>query len=304
VRSIVGRAFLPAKLPDKNVWPTIRNLARPEGLEPGRLVPTTLLLQVSVASKLRVGHILISMGFRFKSSSELKYYLYVSKAKVDMLYDQVGSSGKQNKSLEWGFDLKAIKLKRKSATQEEPDSDDKLKAVIREIESLDLVGTVDEPKDYVKGTLPMRWGLYRGAGRPDEEPPLVYFGGRTSNTLFGLGGSSKHVIGNFGASSTGSRSVTPHLVAHLLQGLGVPQDGWNTIRNLGDEFDYDTCSAIALATDHLKGPEQILEFYAKTLWTGRFTDPYSGTKGMTDVVLGSPIFVSLASPYPQDLSNY
>ena len=71
----------------------------------------------------------------------------------------------------------------------------------------------------------MKWGLYGDAGRPTDEPPLVYFGGQTETTIFGLGGSTRHVIGFEGATSTSSRSATPYLVAHLLEGL--EPDGWH-----------------------------------------------------------------------------
>jgi len=229
----------------------------------------------------------------FKKAADCKYYLYISNSKLEMLYQQVASSGKDKKSIEWGVDLKAFKFIRKSEEEGEPDRDDKLKIILRELDEAELVGTIDEPKEYVKGTLPIRWGLFRDWGRPMEEPPLVYFGGRTETTVFGFGGSSRHVVGNAGASATGSRSVTPSLVAHLLDGLGMSRQGWRVDRS-GDD-DYDIYSAIELATDHLKGPEQNLEFCAKTL--------LQGATGMK-ILLGSPLYVALASPYPADLSNY
>ncbi len=241
---------------------------------------------------------------KFKNSADLKYYLYISNSKLEMMYQQVASSGKDKKSVEWGVDLKAVKFMRKSKAEDEPDTDDKLKIVLRELDDAELVGTIEEPKEYVKGTLPMKWGLLRDWGRPTEEPPLVYFGGRTEATVFGFGGSSRHVIGNVGASATGSRSVTPYLVAHLLDGLGMSLQGWRADGRHNDDDDHDTYSAIALATDHLKGPEQNLEFYAKTLLRGEFSDPYCRGEGMTRVLLGSPLYVALASPYPADLSNY
>src|SRR5207245_954264 len=60
--------------------------------------------------------------------------------------------------------------------------------------------------------------------RPDDDPPLVYFGGldKDNGVLLGLGGSSKHVVGHDGATSTQSRSVTPALVMALLRGLEYP----------------------------------------------------------------------------------
>ena len=229
----------------------------------------------------------------FKKAADCKYYLYISNSKLEMLCQQVASSGKDKKSVEWGVDLRAVKFIRKSEVEDEPDTDDKLKIILRELDDAGLVGTIDEPKEYVRGILPMRWGLFRDWGRPTEEPPLVYFGGRTETTVFGFGGSSRHVIGNVGASATGSRSVTPSLIAHLLDGLDMPRQGWCVDGYVID--DYDAYSAIELATDHLKGPEQNLEFCAKTLLQGAI--------GMK-ILLGSPLYVALASPYPADLSNY
>jgi len=244
----------------------------------------------------------MDIAMKLKNAAEFKYYLYVSKAKLDMLCSQVGSSGKEKKSFEWGLDLKAFKAIRKVESEDEPDRDDKLKAVIEALEQSQIVGTVDEPKDYVKGTLSMRWGIYRDAGRPTEEPPLVYFGGRTEKTILGFGGSSRHVEGNAGCAATGSRSVTPFLVTHLLEGM--PTEGWNACRTQGMNEEQSTCEAIVLATDNIRPPDQNLEFFSKTLLLGRYPDTKSSKKETMRVLLGSPIFVCLASPYPDDISNY
>lgn len=219
-----------------------------------------------------------------------------------MLYSQVAFSGKEKKSVEWGLDLKAVKATRKVESENEPDRDDKLKAIIEALEQSQIVGTVDEPKEYVKGMLPMRWGIYRDAGRPTEEPPLVYFGGRTEQTIFGFGGSSRHVEGNAGCAATGSRSVTPFLVTHLLEGMQT--EGWNAYRTLGMNDEQSTWEAIALATDNIRPPDQNLEFFSKTLLQGRHPDSKTGRKENIRVLLGSPLYVALASPYPDDISNY
>ncbi len=216
-----------------------------------------------------------------------------------MLYQQIASSGVR--ALEWAVDLKIAKYTRKDAV--EPDRDNKLRTVTQAIEERGLVGTVDEPKEYVKATLPMCWGIFNDAGRPDEEPPLVYFGGRTGQTVFGLGGSTRHVVGVAGSTSTGSRSITPYLVGHLLHGLGTPIEGWNAYPPRQDTDD-DLCHALALATDHLKGPVQNLEFFAKTLTTGTFLDRQGGTTTVRIALLATPLFVALASPYPEDLDSY
>jgi hypothetical protein len=61
----------------------------------------------------------------------------------------------------------------------------------------------------------MRWGLFNDQGtRPQDEPALVYFGGINKEEIpivVGLGGSSMHVEGHRGATSTYSRSAGPPL---------------------------------------------------------------------------------------------
>lgn len=154
------------------------------------------------------------------------------------------------------------------------------------------IGTIDKPRDYFEGRIPMKWGLYQDHGRPEAEPPLVYFGGRTEQTIVGLGGSSRHTVGFHGASATGSRSVTPYLVAHLLDGLGIDQRGWCTHRKHDDQ--YDVFEAIVLANQYLKGITTELIFTAKTLMVGAARNYATNEKYMMPCILGSPLFVEMA----------
>src|SRR6266567_7063617 len=189
----------------------------------------------------------------------MKYYLYLSTAKVDMLYGQLSSQAKTKKSFEVKTSVAVASASLRHETEEAaPGPYDKLAAVLNEIESSDQLGTIDEPGTYFKGTLNMKWGMFGDAGRPNDEPPLVYFGGQTQMTMFGLGGSTRHVIGFEGATSTSSRSATPYLVAHLLDGLEVEQAGWHAY-----EGRQHALEGMTVATYKLHGPEQNLEFVAR-----------------------------------------
>ncbi len=233
---------------------------------------------------------------RLKQASEIKYYLYISDEKLEMLHQQVAPSNEGKKSFDWGLDFHFIKINRKSERQTENSRDDKLKAVIQALDDANLVGTVDNPNQYFKATLPMKWGMLRDWGRPADESPLVYFGGRTEKTMFGLGGSSKHIIGTAGASSTDSRSSAPSIVGQILTGLNMASQGWNTAPRLSDEDHHSTYEAIEWANKNLKwAPEQNIEFYAKTLLSG---DHYlARDQEPVKVLLGSPIYAALAHPY-------
>lgn len=217
----------------------------------------------------------------------MKYYVYISDAKVDMLLAQIPHEAKQRLATEFKFDLKLLSASRKSETESEDNRFSRLEAVVTFIREYGNLGTVDEPDDYVEDSLEMRWGPY-GMG-DEKEPPLIYFGGVTDRTIIGLGGSIKHVIGNSGVTHTHSHSATPMLLARLErelkldeQAMSPPDDAGNT------EVSGDwSLRAVELATTEVKGPKQWLEFMAKRLLFGR---GYSKKK---KVLLATPLYVAL-----------
>lgn len=126
---------------------------------------------------------------------------------------------------------------------------------------------------------------------------MVYFGGKTEETLFGFGGSTRHVVNVEGASNTGSRSVTPCLVAHLLEGLEIAPEGWRA----HSTDSADVFEAVAWATYKLREPDHNMEFFAKTLLTGSVRH-YLGTGNkIMKGLLGTPLYVVMAAPNPTDL---
>ncbi len=232
--------------------------------------------------------------FRIRSASDIKHYLYISDTKLDLLYQQLKAPGKTKNGFEWHLNLPGLKLAGKTEREEEDSCEDKLKAVISALEQSGLVGTIDAPKEYFKGNVPMRWGSIRDWGRPATESPLTYFGGQTAATMFGLGGSTRHVIGNAGYASTDARSSAPSIIGEILRGMNEPVDGWKTAFKDADNSNYGTFDAIKWANRNLAWAfEQQLEFYAKTLVSGEF----HGDDGEPIfVTLGSPIYVSLEKP--------
>jgi hypothetical protein len=153
----------------------------------------------------------------------------------------------------------------------------------------------------------MRWGLYNDAGmRPDGDPALVYFGGFDKAEVLiplmvGLGGSTCHVVGYEGASSTGSRSYAQRLVPWLLasahEGESPSFPGWWDMEDeKGSVF-----RAMAVALHYLKPPTQNMQFLARTLLTGTLEghEMFTGA-ARTRVLLGSPIYVAQAHSLPSD----
>lgn len=219
-----------------------------------------------------------------KDAKDLKYYLYISASKVEMLYPQIAADLKEKKAAEWEVDPKFLSHSRKSEDEPTGTQQARLGAIVETLAMQEKIGTIEEPREYFGGCFKMRWGIYADNGRPNDEPPLVYFGGTTGETVCGLGGSSRHVIGFRGAGNTGSRSVTPYLIAHLLNGLDIPTKGWNA-PGLRKDTEQHTREAITAANGYLTGPELQMEFVAKTLLIGR------------DFLLGTPLYVVEVGPF-------
>ena len=104
------------------------------------------------------------------------------------------------------------------------------------------------------------------------------------------------MIGIEGASTTGSRSSTPSLVAHLLDGLGIDSDGWRAYAT----DDVDVFDALAWATYKLREPDQNMAFFAKTLLAGTVRHHWATNNNRMKAFLGTPLYVAMASPYPAD----
>jgi TIR domain len=87
--------------------------------------------------------------------SASKYYVYISDSKVNMLYPQV-----------------------RTGTSARQDSIGKLETVVADLVRGGRVGTIDEPKEYFAGAMPMRWGPCLFMDVFDKlVSGLVYFGG-------------------------------------------------------------------------------------------------------------------------------
>jgi hypothetical protein len=227
----------------------------------------------------------------------MKYYIYISDAKVDMLFRQVPHDIKKKVALEFKMDLKLLSASRR--TESEDNRIARLETVVDFIREYGKLGSVDEPDDYVADSMSMRWGDY--AGGWDEPSPVVYFGGETDRTIVGLGGSAKHVLGNAGESPAHSHSATPVLIKFLaseleLQGSDKLQQAEKDSASEGvSKGRFSPIMAVELATLQMQGPLQNVEFLAKKLMYGpveRFDDdPRYKRK---HVLLATPLYVALA----------
>ena len=241
------------------------------------------------------------MPLKVNNGSDIKYFLYRSDAKLRMLYPQIARYDSHKTAIEWKATVGVGSISRKVESQKTVDENDMLDEVIKALEKAGEVGTVSKPKCYIKGTMPMRWGIYGDHDMQErDDGPLVYFGGvdKKRSILLALGGSSKHVMGHAGATNTTSLSYTQFLVKALLSGI---EYGSAQLAYFEDQRTSDAviCEAIAIAQHNIHPPTQTLEFFARTLMTSEIhnAERWIGIS-RANVLLATPLYVALVTHYP------
>lgn len=209
-----------------------------------------------------------------------QYFVYISDSKVDMVLQQIDLGATRKRTSEVAVDLKFLKGKRGAESVVGADRTARLERVVRHLTDFGDLGTVDEPGQFFWGMLPLTWGPLVGA----DGLSLVYFGGRTEETVLGLGGSRAHV---FGAPPAGDRDplISRSMLPSLLDGIVKAPE---VAAVLTDTYDGDAeaVEAVRRTTVDLRGPAQNMEFIAKRLLHGKSAE--GGT-----VLLGSPLYVAL-----------
>ena len=220
----------------------------------------------------------------------LKAYKYISDAKVDVLYAQIPRGLLDGIAVDLNLDLKLAVVEVGAAVKRTLPLEtrySRLQVVVTYLEKHQSsdIGTIDAPKAYFKGVLPMHWRLIPPP--PRDQPKLVYWGGSTEHTILGLGGSPRHMIGQVGDATMGEpSSALPYLVAFLAEHLQVASPPADT-----DPVDLLDCFDAVVATNaQLKGSRPRFEFLAE------FLVDDSDHKRMQEhqrVLIGSPLYVAL-----------
>src|SRR6266852_2678609 len=91
--------------------------------------------------------------------SQLKTYLYISRTKVDMWYDQIASSTDAS-GAEYGVDLKFLKWIGKREAKE-PGLITKVQRIEETVRRSNKVGQFPNFLEFVAGAVEMRWGTAR-----------------------------------------------------------------------------------------------------------------------------------------------
>jgi hypothetical protein len=95
-----------------------------------------------------------------RKANQLKYYVYISETKVDMLYSQIPKNWLLKTFNRFNIEIKSpIGNFRFTNKPIDESLITKLGKVIDYLNSQSLVGTVEEPKDYIYGVLPLETGI-------------------------------------------------------------------------------------------------------------------------------------------------
>ncbi|WP_447040601.1 DUF7019 family protein [Streptomyces sp. DSM 118878] len=203
----------------------------------------------------------------------MRYYLYVSGTKLDMLYEQIPPKLLKRLAVEAKVDLKVLSVAVQSP-RADVTSYDKLDLVEAYLEREFDVSWMTEPRPWFRGDLELR---VAGYGSP-EGP--TFMTGRDGDTVIALIGSAHHLLGQRTAPETIQRSYSmlPSLFRLLDDTPGRPHG-------------RDAAHDVLEFAESLSEPPVYSEFLARRLLHGTAT----GRDGrQVDIVVGTPLYVAMA----------
>lgn len=221
----------------------------------------------------------------------MKYYVYVSPSKVDMLFPQIPLKRRHKLSTEFGFNLGIASVKVASERNMSEEVTHRAQAISAHLDDSDSLGTLADPKEWIIDQAVVRVATF------SENPNVVFFLGQSKELNFAIGGSSANLIG---ASNSDTINIGWSFLPRL---LGAFEEVITSRSKLQDEVGevawYLTCedgfggeswySLLDAALRFLQGPEMRVEFVAKSLLYGR-----KESHPQTDFgLLATPLYVTM-----------
>jgi hypothetical protein len=207
----------------------------------------------------------------------MKYYIYISDAKVDMLLPQVPHQIKQKVATEYGLDIKIFKAQRSVESESEDNRISRLEAVLSFIQEYGKVGSVCKPDDYIEDVMTMR---FVNLGDNDS---IVYMTGHQNDTVVGLGGSAKHLISARPDDASGIRfpSLSIGILDFVTKRLAA--------KEVAGPHDLDELHRMIRLEELVRDdPSMRIDFFAKSLL--KTPEPFAGKNG----ILATPLYLALA----------
>ncbi len=221
----------------------------------------------------------------------MKYFLFVSDAKVDMLLPQIPQESKSKLAAEIGVNVGVLsaKLKSEQDTGVKPDSISRLNAVSNFLRNTQNIGTVDEPEAWVEGTQDVRI-VY-----PTSSRQAVFFVGRSeTQTRFALAGSSAHLISRKTSTDDIGWSFLPDLMIQLRAIFHTFEDSSITeeladlsMSTVTSGYEFEWIDHVGALEERATGPSMKVSFLAKRLLAGKHE------RLGFNAVLATPLYVAM-----------
>jgi hypothetical protein len=205
----------------------------------------------------------------------VRYYLYVSEAKLDMLFDQIPQTVVPRLVSEAKVDLKIVGVSVRRAGGE-LNRYNRLDIVEEYLAREYDIGWMSESSFWFRGDLGLRISVTGNGKGP------VFMTGSDGDLVVALIGSAQHVIGHEHTSpDLRPGSWLPALQTLLRHGS----------KNPGALHDLDTLGDTLEFSRRVTGPRTWCEFLAKQLMRGTVT----GRDGRErEVVIGTPLYVAMS----------
>ena len=229
----------------------------------------------------------------------MKYYIYISQTKIDMLYGQIQTAHSETREASLGFDIKLLKGDLKDSRGIPDNQFTKLDKVLSSLNKLDLVGDIDSDKEYISATLDMKWGSYGG----ESEAPITFWGYSTfeypfTGLVLALAGSKYHLLGEQRDGYAHSHSLTNAMTEWFLLNLGERHQEQIYLMNrhqrinTSDLDNYDVANGAWLAATQIEGQVCKYEFVAKVLHRSEWESGFRTSK-TNKIMLATPLYVAM-----------
>ena len=214
----------------------------------------------------------------------MKFYIYISKPKIDMLFSQLRNHSKSKLLREIDINTKLVNLKQKSEYDTE-NITAKTRIVTEHIKASENMGTILNPNNYIYDNLNM---YITPLGYPSTN--MLAVSGKKDDSVIILGASKKHFIGN-SSKSYDDNLTSVHFMLIFSEYLSTTK--WNNSVSkrakeklyFGHKFFFHCVDFVRFQEEH-RMPYQNLEFLAKTLTVG--IDDESGKK----IVIATPVYIA------------
>jgi hypothetical protein len=215
--------------------------------------------------------------------SMLKYYVYISATKVNMLYPQIPPAFLRGAEAELKINLGVISTTVKGRGPEEAtELPARVAAVQSYLRNENAVGSIENPRQWTEGSMPMRWGRVS-----EYASDIAFFGGVAGKKRVALIGSSDSLIGTpqSAEANHGPFYYQLKFFNAMLESKGfkagdsqltAPHEESNVVQN-------NYASLVGVALDALPSSEQSLDFLALVL------------QNEPNLIVATPLYVALAT---------